>query len=131
MSKTKNSRYHIVSSLNEHMTRFFLSEREVRTKKGMKYIWPDLYHELGKYCGIAPSTVCQMRLRGLFPSYIVAIKMSEFLGVSPTDIWSIVDNGEFFDETIVKCAHDYCERVAGTRGYCMKHLPAIYREMQK
>lgn len=131
MSKTKNSRYHIVSNLEEHMTRYFLSEKVVRFEKGEKYIWADLYEELSKHCGITPSTVSQMRLRGLFPSYIVAIKMSEFLGVSPTDIWRVVDNSEAFDETTVKCAQDDCERVAGTRGYCMKHIPSIYKETEK
>ena len=131
MSKTKNSRYHIVSNLEEHMTRYFLSEKLQRFEKGEKYIWADLYEELGKYCGITPSTVSQMRLKGLSPSYIVGIKMSEFLGVSPTDIWSIVDENGVSDKTTVKCAQDDCERVAGTRGYCMKHVPSIYREMKK
>ena len=112
--KAKNSRYRVISNAKEVFDNFYESNR-------YKYeTLSDFYEELGEYCGVSPSTIGQMRLKGMAPSYIASIKISEFLGVKPTDIWKVVELEDYEERT--RCIVEGCERVGTTKGLCMRHV---------
>lgn len=110
--KSKNSRYVSVSHANKVFDEFFEEQGYERLS--------DMYEEIAEYSGVSPSTVAQMRLKGLLPSYISAIKIAEFIGVEPTDIWSIEESEDY--QSRPKCIIEGCDRVGATRGLCMKHV---------
>lgn len=110
--KAKNNRYIVVSNAKEVFDKFF--------KENDYEILADMYEEIGEYSGVSPSTVGQMRLNGLLPSYISAIKIAEFLGVEPTDIWEIHEKEEY--EARETCIIEGCKRISASRGLCMKHI---------
>lgn len=112
--KAKNSRYCIVSNTKAVFDQYYRENR-------YKYeTLSDFYEELGDYCGTSPSTIGQMRLNGLAPSYIVSVKISEFLNVPATDIWKVVEQEDY--EPRPRCIVDGCERVGTTKGLCMRHV---------
>lgn len=111
-AKPKNTRYTIESKTKEVFDNFF--------KENNYEILADMYEEIGEYAGISPSTVGQMRLNGLQPSYISAIKIAEFMGVEPTDIWEIKELDNYVPRE--KCIIEGCKRVSASRGLCMKHI---------
>lgn len=122
--KKKNNRYIIVSHAKELLTRYFVKEYENKT-------YSDMYEDIGLYCGISPSTVSQIRIKNLAPSYIVAIKLSELLGVKPTDIWEVVEAEDYSEGDSAKCRVFGCDRIATTRGYCMKHVYVSKNEIER
>lgn len=95
MSATVNARYEIKSNIKEIMEKDYLEKKEKwESVHDNKYFRVDYYDELAMYCGISPSTVSQMKQRNLFPSYIVAIKMSQWLKVDVTEIWEVVEKNK-------------------------------------
>ncbi len=110
--KPINSRYQCVSNTTEVFKKFFI-EQNYRTLS-------DMYEEVAEYCGVSPSTISQIRLKGLPPSYILGIKLAEFIGVEPTDIWAIEEVENY--EGRPKCIIEGCERVGTSKGLCMKHV---------
>ena len=112
--KSKNSRYYIVSNAKAIFDNFY-KENDWRYET-----LSDFYEEVGEYCGISPSTVGQMRLNGLAPSYIAGIKVAEFLGVEPTDIWKVVELDDYVERP--RCIVEGCNRVGTTKGLCMRHI---------
>lgn len=113
-AKAKNSRYYIISNAKEVFDKHYEANRD-------KYeVLSDMYEALGEYSGVSPSTIAQMRLNGLAPSYIAGVKISEFLGVQPTDIWKVVELEDY--EERPRCIVDGCDRVGTTKGLCMRHV---------
>ena len=112
--KSRNSRYYIVSNAKAIFDKFY-KENSSRYET-----LSDFYEEVGEYCGISPSTVGQMRLNGVAPSYIAGMKLAEFLGVEPTDIWLIIENEDYVERP--KCIVEGCNRVGTTKGLCMRHV---------
>ena len=113
-AKAKNSRYYIVSNTKAVFDRYYKEHR-------YKYeTLSDFYEELGDYCGASPSTIGQMRLNGLAPSYIVSVKIAEFLNVAPTEIWRVVELEDY--EPRPRCIVEGCDRVGTTKGLCMRHV---------
>lgn len=113
--KQHNSRYKVVSKAREVFDKFYAEQGYDR--------YSDMYEEIAEYCGISPSTVSQLRLkgdRGLLPSYIVGIKIAEFIGVQPTDMWSIEEIEGYQGRE--KCIVDGCERIGTAKGLCMRHV---------
>lgn len=110
-AKPMNNRYHIVSNAKEIMDEYFKGSRFKRLS--------DMYEYMGEYSGVSPSTISQMRLKGLPPSYIVGIKIAELIGVEPTVLWSVEETGEQTERPI--CVIEGCGRVSASRGLCMKH----------
>lgn len=114
----KNNRYEVISHANEIITKFYEEHKEERGYK----LLTDMYEEIGEYCGISPSTVAQIRLKNLQPSYIVTVKLSEFLGVNASDIWEVVQLEDYQGPEKPLCKVDGCGKVAVTKGYCMRHV---------
>lgn len=123
-AKKKNNRFTIKSNVKEMLTKYFIKNYE-----GKHY--SDMYEDIAEYCGISPSTVSQMRLKNLAPSYIVAIKLSELLEVEPTEIWEVVEVEGYDDSKKEVCRVFGCDRIATTRGYCMKHVYFSKTEIEK
>lgn len=118
MSKEKkqhNSRYHVVSKASEVFNKFY-------EEKGYERL-SDMYEEIAEYSGVSPSTVSQMRLKGLLPSYVVAIKISEFMGVQPTDVWVVEEREDYIGRE--KCIVEGCDRIGTAKGLCMRHVYLI------
>ena len=109
--KPKN-RYRVVSNANEVLTKFFEDNKYERLS--------DMYEELGEYSGVSPSTISQMRHRNVAPSYTVAMKIAEYIGVAPTDIWAIEEVEDYQGRP--KCTVEGCGRVATSKGLCMRHV---------
>ncbi|MFJ7982308.1 helix-turn-helix domain-containing protein [Lysinibacillus xylanilyticus] len=127
MSNAKNSRYRVISNANDFMSQVYKSEKELRAINGQKYTLNDFCEEVAEYCGISPSTVSQIRIRNLQPSFIVSIKLAEFLEVDVSELFEIVEV-DGYKNNREKCIIDGCERIATTKGYCMKHLHKGYAE---
>ena len=116
--KQHNSRYKVVSKARSVLDKFFEEQGYERLS--------DMYEEIAEYCGISPSTVSQLRLKGdkgLLPSYIVGIKMAEFVGVQPTDMWAIEEVENYQGRE--KCIIEGCDRIGTAKGLCMKHVYLI------
>ena len=113
-----NNRYGVVSHANQMITDFY---EKYGAERGYELL-TDMYEEIGEYCGISPSTVAQIRLKNLQPSYVVAVKLSEFLGVEPSEIWEVVQLEDYKGPEKPLCKVDGCERMAVTKGYCMRHV---------
>ena len=111
-AKRSNSRYEIKSNAKEILNKYYREEYHNSTLS-------DMYEDIANYCGISPSTVGQIRLKNLQPSYVVSVKLAELLNVKTTDIWEVVEN-KTYDRP--SCKVFGCKRVATTRGYCMKHV---------
>ena len=115
-SKAKNSRYYVISNARDVFDNHYEANRD-------KYeVLSDMYEALGEYSGVSPSTIAQMRLNSLAPSYIAGIKISEFLGVQPTDIWRVVELEDYAGRHRPRCIVDGCDRVGTTKGLCMRHI---------
>ena len=113
-AKPKNSRYYLVSNAKEVFDNYYEENR-------WRYeTLSDFYEELGEYCGVSPSTIGQMRLKGLPPSVLAGIKVAEFLGVEFTDIWKAVEKEDYIERP--RCIVEGCNRVATTKGLCMRHV---------
>ena len=110
--KQHNSRYHVVSKARGLFDKFYAEQGYDR--------YSDMYEEIAEYCGISPSTVSQLRLKGLLPSYIVANKIAEFMGVNPTDMWAIEEIEGYQGRE--KCIVEGCERIGTAKGLCMRHV---------
>lgn len=125
-TKKKNNRFTIKSNVKELLTEYFIKNYE-----GKHY--SDMYEDIAEYCGISPSTVGQMRLKNLAPSYIVAVKLSELLEVEPTEIWEVVEmeENEKTEQRQGVCRVFGCDRVSTTRGYCMKHVYFSKNDIEK
>ena len=116
--KRANNRYEVVSHANKIITEFY-----EQNKDEMGYeLLTDMYEDIAEYCGISPSTVAQMRLKNLQPSYIVSVKLSEFLGVEPSDIWEVVELEDYQGPKKPPCKVEGCEKMGVTKGYCMRHV---------
>lgn len=122
--KRANNRYEVVSHANKIITEFY---GNYKAEKGYELL-TDMYEEIGEYCGISPSTVAQIRLKNLQPSYIVAVKLSEFLGVDPSEIWEVVQLEDYKGPEKPLCKVDGCEKMAVTKGYCMRHVYMTMKE---
>lgn len=124
MAKATNYKYEIKPNIREYMDNdfFYKKSRNPRLK------WSDYYEEVGALCGVSPSTISQIRLKELTPSLIVAIKLSEMLHVPINVLCKVTEKAE--SEVVEECKVQGCDRVATTRGYCMKHLNRAYKELE-
>lgn len=113
--KTQNARYYVVSKAREVFNKFYEEQGYDR--------YSDMYEEIAEYTGVSSSTVSHMRLKGLLPSYMVAMKVAEFMGVQPTDLWAIEELENY--EGRPRCIVDGCERIGTAKGLCMKHVYLI------
>ena len=113
-AKSKNSRYYIVSNAKAVFDEYY------KANDWRYETLSDFYEELGEYCGVSPSTIGQMRLKGLPPSVIAGQKIAEFLGVDFSDIWKIVEKEDY--EERPRCIVEGCNRVGTTKGLCMRHV---------
>ncbi|WAX16635.1 hypothetical protein LC76P1_00198 [Lysinibacillus phage LC76P1] len=125
MARNTNYRYETKSNIRFHMDRDYKNRRASFEAVGSDFKWSDYYEMLAKFCGVSPSTISQMRLKRAIPSLIVAVKLSEWLGVSVAELVSIVEKESPLETP--KCIVAGCERHATTKGYCMKHVPSIYK----
>lgn len=92
MTAKKNERYEVVSNFRNYIEQGFEKKKKyMMDNYGIKYTKLSYFEEIAKYCGINSSTISQMHIRNLNTSYLVAIKISEFLEVPVTDIWEIVE----------------------------------------
>ncbi|GFN31802.1 helix-turn-helix domain-containing protein [Paenibacillus xylaniclasticus] len=115
--KKKNMRYELVSHVKQVLAEHYIKHYE---QQGMKY--SDMYEDIAEYCGVSPSTISQMKLKNTAPSYIVAVKMAEFVDRPVSDIFSIVESENYAKLEKTLCRVSGCDRVATTRGYCLRHV---------
>lgn len=121
MAKATNYTYEVKANIREFMDIDFMKAKSMNpTLK-----WSDYYEIVGSVCGVSPSTISQIRLKGLTPSLIVAIKLSEFLDVPVNVLCQVVEKD--VSENVDRCIIQGCDRVATTRGYCLKHLKIAYK----
>lgn len=113
-TKSRNSRYRVVSNAKAIFDNYYKENR------GHYELLSDFYEELGEYSGVSPSTIAQMRLNGLAPSYIAGLKIAEFLDVEPSDIWLVVEMEDYQERP--RCIVTGCNRVGTTKGLCMRHV---------
>ena len=113
-TKAKNSRYYIMSNSKAIFDDFY------KANNTRYETLSDFYEELGEYCGVSPSTIGQMRLNGVAPSFIAGVKVAEFLGVETTDIWRVVELEDYVERP--RCIVEGCNRVGTTKGLCMRHV---------
>ena len=95
MSAHKNLKYKVVSNIKDYLEQDFARKKIIfEHENKRKYFRVDYFREVGEYCGINASTVSQMHVRNLLPSYVVSVKMAEYLGVVASDIWEVVEDEE-------------------------------------
>ncbi len=120
MAKATNYTYEVKPNIREFMDIDFAKFKE----RNPNFKWSDYYENIGRACGVSPSTISQIRLKGLTPSLIVAIRLSEILDVPVNILCQVVEKET--TEKVESCLVDGCERVATTRGYCLSHLRRAY-----
>lgn len=92
MDKSKNSKYKTVAHIKNYLENDFQRKKMIieQTEK-RKYFKVEYFEEVAEFCGISPSTVSQMHVRNLLPSYIVAIQLSKYLNVEVTTLFEVVE----------------------------------------
>lgn len=92
MTRNKNTKYQVISNVSECLEKHYLTKKlEFESMHDIKYTRLRYFSEVARYCGIKQSTVSQMHVRNLNPSYIVAVKMSEFMNKDMLDVWQVVE----------------------------------------
>lgn len=125
MARNTNYRYETKSNIRYYMDKDYNDRLASLEVVGSQFKWSDYYEVLGKFCGVSPSTISQMRLKKAIPSLIVAVKLSQWLNVRVDELVSIEDKETPLETP--ECIVAGCKRHATTKGYCMKHVPSIYK----
>jgi len=91
MSKT-NSKFKVLSNVQHYLERDYQMLKAIKESDlDNKYFRKQYFNELALYCGVSPSTISQMHARNLHASYLLAIKISEFINVPVEKIWQVVE----------------------------------------
>lgn len=92
MEKSRNWKYKTVPHIKEYLENDFQRKKLIiEHEENRKYFKVEYFEEVANYCGISQATISQMHTRNLLPSYIVAIKLSEYLGIEVTTLFEIVE----------------------------------------
>lgn len=116
VGKKANIRYYVVSNTRKYFDHFI--ERN-------NYTINEFYEELSEFTGVSPSTIAQIRLRNIAPSFILAEKVSQFLGVPTSLLWEIKQYDSIVERQ--KCEVKGCKNTAGTHNLCIQHVGMRYK----
>lgn len=88
-----NEKYEIKSNSSKYIEEGYLKRKEVvENLNGYRsFTRKEFFSEMAEYCGVKMSTVSQIHTRNLTTSYLVSIKIAEFLNVPVTKIWEVVE----------------------------------------
>ena len=117
VGKKSNIRYYVQSHARKHFDNFI---------KKNNYALIEFYEELSNYVGVSASTIAQMRLRNVAPSYNISQKVAEFIGVDVKEIWEILEHQTIEERPL--CEVGGCSNTAGTHNMCMYHVNLKYRK---
>lgn len=95
MSNAKNYMYEIKPKIKEFIERDYQKLKKFEESKSRrKYFKREYFEEVGEYCGVTGDTIQQVHRKNLSVSYIVAIKLSEWLKVDVQELFPIVKREE-------------------------------------
>lgn len=117
VGKKANIRYYVESHARKHFDKFIQDNN---------YNLTEFYEEASNFVGVSASTIAQIRLRNLAPSFIVAQKISEFIGVPTSELWKVLEYDTV--EERERCEVKGCNNTAGTHNLCMYHVNLKYRK---
>lgn len=130
MACKTNNRFEVHSNIKHYLEQDFASKKAVHdaNPKNDRYRWSEYYEVVAAFCGVAPSTIVQMKTKDSLPSLVVALRLAEWLKVPLSDLLQAVEKNDPIEVPL--CVVEGCRNVATTRGMCIKHVTKFYNNKE-